>query len=130
MIVRQIFLRLVDLAGEGSDNAAWRPVRRRAPMAMFTAGQEQAILQALIKKKLLVSNREGDDATVEVAHEALFTSWGRLKNWIEAGKQVIFAKNRLADDARRWRDPDLSGLEHALLFKKLPRPAHKGGRLF
>jgi hypothetical protein len=33
----------------------------------------------------------------------------------------------LADDTR---DPDLSGLEHALLFKELPRPAHEGGRLF
>ncbi|MGA8658839.1 MAG: hypothetical protein WB586_22115 [Chthoniobacterales bacterium] len=33
----------------------------------------------------------------------------------------------LADDAG---DPELSGLEHALLFKKLPRPAHKGGGLF
>ena len=102
-IVRQIFLRLVDLAGEGSNDAAWRPVRRRASMAMFAAAQEQEILQALINQKLLVSNREGDDATVEVAHEALFTSWGRLKNWIDAGKQVIFAKNRLADDARRWQ---------------------------
>jgi WD40 repeat protein len=102
-IVRQIFLRLVDLAGEGSSDAAWRPVRRRASMTMFTAAQEQEILQSLINQKLLVSNREGDDATVEVAHEALFTSWGRLKNWIEAGKQVIFARNRLADDARRWQ---------------------------
>jgi len=102
-IVRQIFLRLVDLAGEASNDAAWRPVRRRASMTMFTAAQEQEILQALINQKLLVSNREGDDATVEVAHEALFTSWGRLKNWIDAGKQVIFARNRLADDARRWQ---------------------------
>jgi hypothetical protein len=102
-MVRQIFLRLVDLAGEGSNDAAWRPVRRRASMAMFTTAQEQEILPALINQKLLVSNREGDDATVEVAHEALFTSWGRLKNWIEAGKQVIFARNRLADDARRWQ---------------------------
>jgi hypothetical protein len=33
----------------------------------------------------------------------------------------------LADDAG---DPELSGLEHALLFKKLPRPAHKGGGMF
>ena len=33
----------------------------------------------------------------------------------------------LADNAG---DPELSGLEHALLFKKLPRPARKGGRLF
>jgi WD40 repeat protein len=117
-IVRQIFLRLVDLAGEGSNDAAWRPVRRRASMTMFTAAQEQEILQALINQKLLVSNREGDDATVEVAHEALFTSWGRLKNWIEAGKQVIFARNRLADDARRWQrrqQDDPTGAEEELL---------------
>ena len=90
-------------AGESASEATWRPVRRRASIAMFATAQEQEILQALINQKLLVSNREGDDATVEVAHEALFTSWGRLKNWIEAGKQVIFARNRLADDARRWQ---------------------------
>jgi WD40 repeat protein len=117
-IVRQIFLRLVDLAGEGSSDAAWRPVRRRASMAMFTTAPEQEILQALINQKLLVSNREGDDATVEVAHEALFTSWGRLKNWIEAGKQVIFAKNRITDDARRWQrrnQDDPTGAEEELL---------------
>jgi WD40 repeat protein/uncharacterized protein YecT (DUF1311 family) len=117
-IVRQIFLRLVDLAGEGSNDAAWRPVRRRASIAMFATGQEQEILQALINQKLLVSNREGDDATVEVAHEALFTSWGRLKNWIEAGKQVIFAKNRITDDARRWQrrqEDDPAGAEEELL---------------
>ena len=117
-IVRQIFLRLVDLAGEGSNDAAWRPVRRRAPMSIFATAQEQEILRALIDQKLLVSNREGDDATIEVAHEALFTSWGRLKNWIEAGKQVIFARNRLADDARRWQrrqQDDASGAEEELL---------------
>ncbi|MEY2556707.1 MAG: hypothetical protein QOE34_132 [Verrucomicrobiota bacterium] len=108
-IVRQIFLRLVDLAGEGSDDAGWRPVRRRASMAMFGAAREQEILEALIDQKLLVSNREGDDATVEVAHEALFTSWGRLRNWIEAGKQVIFARNRLADDAQRWQHRQQEG---------------------
>jgi hypothetical protein len=33
----------------------------------------------------------------------------------------------LADDAG---DPELGVLEHALLFKKLPRPARKGGSLF
>ena len=45
-IVRQIFLRLVDLAGEGSNDAAWRPVRRRAPMSIFATAQEQEILRA------------------------------------------------------------------------------------
>jgi WD40 repeat protein len=108
-IVRQIFLRLVDLAGEGSNDASWRPVRRRASIAMFAASEEREIFDALVNQKLLVSNREGGDATVEVAHEALFTSWERLRNWIEAGKQVIFARNRLADDARRWLNRQQEG---------------------
>ena len=57
----------------------------------------------MINEKLLVSNREGTDATVEVAHEALLPRGSRLRNWIEGGKQVIFARNRLADDARQWQ---------------------------
>jgi len=102
-IVRQIFLRLVDIAGVASDDAVWRPVRRRTAMANFSAAEEQELLQELVNQKLLVSTKEKDtEATVEVAHEALFTSWERLKKWIEGGKQVIFVKNRLADDARRW----------------------------
>src|SRR5206468_3511974 len=77
-------------------------------------------LQALIDQKLLVSSggRQSAEATVEVAHEALFTSWGRLKGWIAGGKQVIFARNRLADDARRWhsrRKEDEAGAEEELL---------------
>ncbi len=118
-VVRQIFLRVVDLAGQGADEGAWRPVGRRVPKAIFSSPQEQEILQALIDQKLLVSSgRQGAEATVEVAHEALFTSWGRLKGWIAGGKQVIFARNRLTDDARRWqtrRKEDEIGAEEELL---------------
>jgi WD40 repeat protein len=66
----------------------------------------------------LVSNREkagasaaNDDvseATVEVAHGALFTCWDRLKNWIASAKRVIFVRNRLADDSGRWKRIDAS----------------------
>lgn len=132
-IVRQIFLRLVDITGTSSDNGAWRPVRRRTPRASFTTQQEQEVLDKLIDEKLVVSNREGKEATVEVAHEALFTAWGggnepgkeRLKEWIEGGRRVVFARNRLADDMRRWQDgtnPDdlLSGfrLKEALEMRR------------
>src|SRR5439155_22981945 len=75
----------------------------RVPKVTFSSPQEQEVLQELIDQKLLVSSgRQDAEATVEVAHEALFTSWGRLKEWIEDSKQVIFARNRLGDDARRW----------------------------
>jgi WD40 repeat protein len=117
-VVRQIFLRVVDLAGQGADEKVWRPVRRRIPKATFSRAQEQEILQALINEKLLVSNREGKEPTVEVAHETLFTSWERLKKWIDGGKQVIFAWNRLADDARVWhrlRIEDDTGAKEELL---------------
>src|SRR4030095_10084732 len=95
--------------------------------ATFSSPQEQEILQALIDQKLLVSSgRQGADATVEVAHEALFTSWERLKGWIVGGKQVIFARNRLADDARRWqsrRKEDEAGAEEELVNGSPPREA-------
>jgi len=42
-----------------------------------------------------VSNRDEKQAMVEVAHEALFISWDRLKQWIE-GKEVIYVRNRIA----------------------------------
>src|SRR5258705_175513 len=52
------------------------------------------------------------------AYAALCTSWERLRKWIEGGKQVIFARNRLADDARRWARRQLEdslGAEDELL---------------
>jgi hypothetical protein len=56
-IVRQIFLRLVDIAGEGSEDEVWRPVRLRVAMATFSTPQEQDLLHELINQKLLVSNK-------------------------------------------------------------------------
>jgi len=118
-IVRQIFLRVVDIAGKDADEVSWRPVRRRVPKELFGTPKEQEVLQELIDQKLLVSSGRRDaEPTVEVAHEALFTSWERLKGWIEGGKQVIFARNRLADDARRWQNrrlKDEAGAEEELL---------------
>jgi formylglycine-generating enzyme required for sulfatase activity/AAA+ ATPase superfamily predicted ATPase len=115
-IVRQIFLRLVDIATvDATGDAPWRPVRRRVPIANFQSAEERTVLSILVNQKLLVSNCEKagssdwDDAaarpeaTVEVAHEALFSSWERLENWIAAAKRVIFVKNRLADDSGRWK---------------------------
>jgi hypothetical protein len=114
-IVSQIFLRLVDIATvEGTGDAPWRPVRRRVPIGSFQC-EEQVVLDTLVNQKLLVSNREkagatdsdhgaaAPEATIEVAHEALFSCWERLKDWIAGAKRVIFVKNRLADDAGRWK---------------------------
>lgn len=101
-VMRHIFLRLVDIAGVSADDAVWRPVRRRVPATLFASADERRMVERLVAERLLVSSQADMESSVEVAHEALFSSWERLRNWIELGKQVIFAKNRLADDSRRW----------------------------
>lgn len=112
-LMRRIFLRLVDVPGLGIDNSSWRPVHKRAAITDFKGRDDQTVLHDLIDRKLLVSNREGGKPTVEVAHEALFISWSKLKEWIEAAKQVIYVKNRLSDDARRWRERQQENSEAA-----------------
>jgi hypothetical protein len=99
---RRIFLRLVDFSEGASVETAWHTVRRRVPRTQFAQSDEQTVLQTLIDENLLVSDRHDAITTVEVAHEALFASWSRLKNWIEDGRQVIYVRNRLSDDAARW----------------------------
>ena len=76
-IARQIFLRLVR-------SRRRRLQRRRLASRPPPRGDDDCspqhrsrkFFQSLINQKLLVSNREGDSATVQLAHEALFTSWG------------------------------------------------------
>ena len=114
--VKQVFLRLVDIATrESQSDVGWRPVRRRVPISSFLSAGEQAVLKRLIDQKLLVSNRDRagvsdaaeseaeQQATVEVAHEALFTCWKQLNEWISGARYGIFVKNKLADDALRWK---------------------------
>jgi len=37
----------------------------------------------------MVSGGDGRDATVEVAHEKLFTAWPRLKEWIDKSGEAL-----------------------------------------
>lgn len=95
--VKQIFLRLVSIDGS-------RVARRRAYRNEFEANPaKNAIVDELIQEVLLVSDVDrAGQRTVEIAHEALFTSWSTLRNWIAEDGQAITLKNRLADAVGRW----------------------------
>ncbi len=105
--MRQVFLRLVDLTSQGTDA---RAVSRRALRSDFGSRDEQQMIAELVDEKLLVSSaplgseQATGPATVEIAHEALLSAWPRLKGWIERGREVIYIRNRLAADARRWNE--------------------------
>ena len=45
-----------------------------------------------------------DDSGVEITHEALIRSWGELRKWVERDRKWILVEQRLAEDAKHWKD--------------------------
>lgn len=101
---KQIFLRLVDIAGTEASDAGKIAVSRRAYLSEFSDKSAHHILPRLVDANLLVSNRqpEADRSTVEIAHEILIQSWSTLNQWIEESRETIAIRNRLSEDAQRW----------------------------
>lgn len=104
-VIQRIFLRLVSIGEDEESGTEWKPVRRRTPLSEFSEPLEQQVLKRLVDFSLLVSNRptEFQDATIEIAHEALLTSWTTLNTWIKENRQGIALRNRLNDDVARWQ---------------------------
>lgn len=94
---RQLFLRLVT-PGEGQEDT-------RARAAMPAAFDLQKIVQnfASPKTRLLVTGRDrAGRATVEVAHEALIRTWPRLREWIDANREMLRARSAVLQAQAEW----------------------------
>ncbi|NGO08723.1 helix-turn-helix domain-containing protein [Streptomyces sp. HC44] len=102
VLARQILLRLIT-PGEGSQDTR-RPVDR-AELDFAPSGEVALVLDRLARSRLLTL----DDDTVDLAHEALITSWPRLSAWIEEARERLRTHRRLTEAARTWdelgRDP-------------------------
>ena len=118
-LMRQLFLRVVDLTSQGTEA---RAVSRRASLTDFARTDEQQLIRELADEKLLVTSAQRIDvsgktqSTVEIAHEALLSAWPLLKGWIEQAREVIYVRNRISADAHRWTEvkasqPELAGEE-------------------
>jgi len=103
--VQRIFLKLVGIGEDEKSGTEWKPVRRRANRSEFSDPLEQKVLSQLIDQNLLVSNRASgsQESIVEIAHEALLTSWTTLNTWIKENRQSISLRNRLNDDVAQWK---------------------------
>ncbi len=107
---RQLFLRLVAL-GEGTGDTR-RRVRLAEVQSMPGDGQAmESVLDHFGRHRLLSFDRDPASRapTVEVAHEALLTEWGRLLGWIDGAREDLRTQRRLAAAAAEWagsaRDP-------------------------
>ncbi|MEM7543976.1 MAG: TIR domain-containing protein [Pseudomonadota bacterium] len=76
-------------------------------------------LERFVDARLLVSQSDGRDRIVEVAHEALFRSWRQLRQWLDSDRDNIRLRDSIHEAATEW---DHAGREAQLLV-------HKAGRL-
>src|ERR687892_563205 len=119
---RQLFLRLVTLGDEGSEDTRWRVPRTELGALEVAPEAMDAAVDAFGARRLLTFDRDPvtRGPTVEVAHEALLREWARLHGWIEAARDDVRAHRRLAAEAGEGGG---SGRGASLLLRRgRPRP--------
>lgn len=59
------------------------------------------------------------EAFAEVAHEALFRRWGRLRDWVKEESEFLLWRTELEADRKRWEEAEVGGRDDALLLRGL-----------
>jgi WD40 repeat protein/DNA-binding SARP family transcriptional activator len=108
---RQLFLRLITLGEEGSEDTRRRVLRTELATLEVDPRAMEQVVDAFGNARLLSFDRDPSTRgpTVEVAHEALLREWGRLRGWVEAAREDVRTHRRLVAAAADWtaagRDP-------------------------
>ena len=110
--LRAAFLSMVRLNDDGQYS-------RRPANWHELPGPVRPLLERFISARLLVTRDAAGERIVEVAHEALFRAWDRLKEWLDENRADLFRRELLHRAARDWSD----GARAPELL------VHRGGRL-
>ncbi|MCD9878377.1 DNA-binding protein [Streptomyces sp. NR30] len=101
-LARRVLLRLIN-PGDGTPDTR-RPTAR-TELHLDDHDDTATVLEHLTRARLLTL--DGD--TVDLAHEALISSWPRLRAWIEEDRERLRTHRQLTGAARTWhalgRDP-------------------------
>ena len=75
-----------------------------AGSAWSVGGQQSSVVELYGRDRLLTFDRDPvtRGPTVEVAHEALIRSWGRLREWLDASRDDLRVQRRLTAAAAEW----------------------------
>ncbi|WP_200320496.1 nSTAND1 domain-containing NTPase [Sphaerospermopsis aphanizomenoides] len=98
--IRRLFaMELVNL-GDGKEVTRKRANWERLKEIVNSESQLNNIISRLVDARLIVTTEK----TVEVAHEALFSEWSLLKNWITDSRDDIRLSQSLQTSCREWRE--------------------------
>ncbi len=91
-----VFRELVEVDERGT------ATRKRAPLSSVVCDAAcEELVQALTNARLLMTSG-GEYPVVEVAHEALFRSWPRLKAWIDEAQDDLILLRQVRAAADEW----------------------------
>ena len=104
---KQTFLRLVTL-GEGRQDTRRRVTRSELDALDVEREAIDIVVDTFGRHRLLTFDREPStrEPTVEIAHEALLSAWGRLRTWIDDAREDLRQERSLARAAAEWRGSD------------------------
>jgi len=98
--LRRIFTLKLATVREGEE-----PIRRRALRSEFT-DEEWRLVSELAdhpNRLLVTATPEGGETYAEVAHEAIFRRWDKLRNWIAAEREFLAWRSGLETSRRAWQ---------------------------
>jgi len=98
--LRRIFTLKLATVREGEE-----PTRRRAARSEFT-NEEWRLVSELAdhpNRLLVTATSEGGETYAEVAHEAVFRRWDKLRNWIAAEREFLAWRTGLEAARRTWQ---------------------------
>lgn len=97
-LVRKLLLGLLHPDGT-------RRPRRRAELLDGLPGEAADIVDRLLEHRLLVASREteADEARLEVAHEALASTWPQLARWLDETYEERLLLAELEQASQRWQ---------------------------
>lgn len=108
-LARRVFVRLVSIDPMSAVMARRHVDHDDLPAAGAGASLER-VLHQFVGGRLLTAHED----SVEISHEALLSSWGRLREWLDADRTALRLQRRLEGVARNWLD---SGYDAALLLR-------------
>src|SRR5215216_3013116 len=111
--LRRIFTLKLATVREGEE-----PTRRRAFRSEFTDEERRLVTELADhpNRLLVTATPEGAETYVEVAHEAIFRRWDKLRDWIAAEREFLAWKTGLEAARRAWQGTPDRSKDDALLM--------------
>jgi formylglycine-generating enzyme required for sulfatase activity len=111
-------MRAGELGSEFTVREDGEPTRRRALRSEFS-DEEWRLVSELAdhpNRLLVTATSEAGETYAEVAHETIFRSWEKLKEWINAEREFLVWRGSLEAASRAWQGTPVKLKRDALLM--------------